>query len=426
MNIKEVNKIIKGKIYNYKNININNIKLDSRLIEEGDIFFSLTDEYIDDAINKGASTIISEHDIDVKIPYIKVSNIYESLLLLSQHIRNQYNIPFIAITGSNGKTTTKELISDILSKKYCILKNEKNYNNHIGVPLTLFKLNSTYDICVLELGMNHFKEIEKLSNIVKPDVGIITNIGSAHIGNLGSYKNIFKAKSEILKGMKNGIVIVNKDSIYLNKIKTSLNTIKISLKDIYDVVLEKDRTIFKKKINNKEYQFIFNVPGKHLLTNVLIAIEIGLLYDISIEDIIDSVYDFKMIDNRMNIVYKDNFVLLNDCYNSSYESLLGSIEVLKLYDSDKLLILGDILELGRHSKKIHLKIKKELKKIKKLKILCIGNFTKYIKLPNCIHFDNIEELIDYLNKLNYNNSVILIKGSRLMHLEYVKDYLINK
>lgn len=426
MNIKEINKIINGQIYNFKDVDINKIKIDSRLIEENDLFISLTDEYIEDAINNGASVIISNNEINVDIPYIRVEDVYQVLILLGKNIRKKYNIPFIAITGSNGKTTTKELVADILSRKYTVLKNEKNYNNHIGVPLTLFNLDSTYDICVLELGMNHLKEIEILSNIIVPDVSVITNIGSAHIGNLGSYKNIYKAKLEIIKSMKKGTLIVNKDSKYLNKIKTSLNTIKIGLKDIYDIKLEQNRSLFKKTINNCEYQFVFNVPGKHLLTNVLIAIEIGLLYDVEIFDIQEAIENFKMIDNRLNLISKENFILLNDCYNSSYESLLGSLEVLKLYDSNKILILGDILELGHYSKKIHLKIKRQLKKIKNITILCVGEFTKYVKLKNSIHFNNIIELINFLDKFDYDNNIILIKGSRMMKLEYVKDYFITK
>lgn len=426
MNIKEINKIINGQIYNFKDVDINKIKIDSRLIEENDLFISLTDEYIEDAINNGASVIISNNEINVDIPYIRVEDVYQVLILLGKNIRKKYNIPFIAITGSNGKTTTKELVADILSRKYTVLKNEKNYNNHIGVPLTLFNLDSIYDICVLELGMNHLKEIEILSNIIVPDVSVITNIGSAHIGNLGSYKNIYKAKLEIIKSMKKGTLIVNKDSKYLNKIKTSLNTIKIGLKDIYDIKLEQNRSLFKKTINNCEYQFVFNVPGKHLLTNVLIAIEIGLLYDVEIFDIQEAIENFKMIDNRLNLISKENFILLNDCYNSSYESLLGSLEVLKHYDSNKILILGDILELGHYSKKIHLKIKRQLKKIKNITILCVGEFTKYVKLKNSIHFNNIIELINFLDKFDYDNNIILIKGSRMMKLEYVKDYFITK
>ena len=225
MKLSQINKIINGKINN--DISFNKIKVNSKEIQPGDLFLAINKghDYIDEAINNGAVAIISEKELDT--PSIKVDNSVITLGKIAHYIRNLYNIPLIAITGSVGKTTTKELIYLVLSKKYKVLKSNKNQNNHIGLPLTLLNLNNTYDVIVTELGMNHFNEISYLSNICNPNYAVITNIGTAHIGNLGSKKNILKAKLEILDGMNEGYLIVNNDDKYLNKLK---NTIKVNSK----------------------------------------------------------------------------------------------------------------------------------------------------------------------------------------------------
>ena len=221
MKLSQINKIINGKINN--DISFNKIKVNSKEIQPGDLFLAINKghDYIDEAINNGAVAIISEVDIDYPIPKIKVSSAVEALGQIAKYIRQLYQKPVIAITGSVGKTTTKELVSLVLKEKYKVLKSEKNNNNHIGLPITLLKLDQDYDVVVAELGMNHLNEISYLSNICQPDYAIITNIGSAHIGNLGSKKNILKAKLEILDGMDNGYLLVNNYDKYLKKVKYS-------------------------------------------------------------------------------------------------------------------------------------------------------------------------------------------------------------
>lgn len=228
MNIDILLKITGGELLNKKtDKKINNIQIDSRKVSKNDLFIAIKGndknghDYIKEAINKKPTCIMVCENIKVKtkIPIIKVLDTKEALMQLGSYFRSKYDIPVIAVTGSVGKTTTKELISLILSKKYKVLKSDKNYNNHIGLPLTLFKLNKEYDICVFEIGMNHQGEISNLSKMCQPNIGVITNIGTSHIGNLGSQENIFKAKMEILDGMNDGLLIVNgKDKYLKNKI----------------------------------------------------------------------------------------------------------------------------------------------------------------------------------------------------------------
>ena len=401
MKLSEINNILKGKIN--KDVSFNKIKMNSKDITTNDVFLAINKghNYINEAINNGAVGIISEYDLDY--PSIKVDNSILALGKIANYIRNLYDIPLIAITGSVGKTTTKELIYSVLSKKYKVLKSEKNKNNNIGCPLTLLNLDETYDIIVLEFGMNHFNEISYLSKICNPDYAIITNIGTAHIGNLGSKKNILKAKLEILDGMSNKNIIVNNKDRYLKKIR---NAIKVDEKRLNVIYKNENEFI----IDN----VIFNYKYKHILPDIFIAIKVGLLFDINLKLISEAISEFEPIDGRLNIINRE-YKIIDDSYNSSYESL---IEGLKSLDNNfKYIVLADMLELGKFSIKYHKKVNKYLKKIKNKKVLLIGNYTKYI---DGIHFENLDELILFLKSNINKGDTIYIKGSRKFNLDIIK------
>ena len=401
MKLSEINNILKGKIN--KDVSFNKIKMNSKDITTNDVFLAINKghNYINEAINNGAVGIISEYDLDY--PSIKVDNSILALGKIANYIRNLYDIPLIAITGSVGKTTTKELIYSVLSKKYKVLKSEKNKNNNIGCPLTLLNLDETYDIIVLEFGMNHFNEISYLSKICNPDYAIITNIGTAHIGNLGSKKNILKAKLEILDGMSNKNIIVNNKDRYLKKIR---NAIKVDEKRLNVIYKNENEFI----IDN----VIFNYKYKHILPDIFIAIKVGLLFDINLKLISEAISKFEPIDGRLNIINRE-YKIIDDSYNSSYESL---IEGLKSLDNNfKYIVLADMLELGKFSIKYHKKVNKYLKKIKNKKVLLIGNYTKYI---DGIHFENLDELILFLKSNIKKGDTIYIKGSRKFNLDIIK------
>lgn len=444
MKIADLINITEGMLINKGDIEtrIKDIVIDSRKVTEGDLFIALKGQkydghdFIDEVITKNVSGIIVDKEIDIPIddiPIIKVNNTYDSLIKIASYIRNKYDIPLIAITGSVGKTTTKELIYNILSTKYNVLKSINNNNNHIGLPLTLFNLKKEHEIIVTELGMNHFGELKKLSNICKPNVAVITNIGTAHIGNLGSKRNIFKAKMEILDGMDEGNIVINGDDKYLNKLDRKKYTKKFKIYKCgyndknhlyaFNIKCDFEKTTFNIKVLDEVHKVTFNVPGKHLIPNILLAIQVGLLYGINIKHIIKAISEYKTLDKRMDIIkLKKNNTLIADCYNSSYESLIGVLELIKNVQTNKLIILGDILELGKYSKKIHLKIGKYLKKMNNTMTLLVGKEMKVIKGATK-HFDDNESLIKYLEDLNFYNSIILIKGSRKLHLEEIKEYL---
>lgn len=433
MNLNEIIKITKGKLISGENNNqiLGKLCVDSRIIEQNDIFVAIkgnnTDgnNYIKDIIDK-VSLIITTKNItsQSKTPIIKVKNEYKAITKIGEYNRTKYiNKPLIAITGSVGKTTTKELISQILSTKYNVLKTNGNQNNELGVPLMLSQINDNHDIIVLELGMNHKNEIKRLTKLCKPDTAIITNIGTSHIGNLKSQKNILKAKLEIVTNMNDKTLIINSNDKYLKKIKKLKNIKIIKTKKVNNIIIN-DKLNFKVNINKNQYQISYKTPNKYLVDNINIAIETAKLYNIEPNNIINSINNFKPVKNRSNIIkLNNNNTLIDDVYNASFESIKASLELLKNKDK-KLLILGDVLELGKQTKKIHKQIEKEIKKIKNIKLITVGKNTKIIN--EGIHFNTNQEIIDYLDNKNIKNTTILVKGSRKMKLEQINEYLLNK
>lgn len=424
MTLNEVIKIVNGKTNLNSEEEINEIKTDTRKINKGDIFVALNGknydghEFIGEALRKGAVACIVEYGDNEKC--IEVDNSIYALYSLGNYMRNKYNIPLIAITGSNGKTTTKELLYHVLSSEYNVLKNDGSKNNVIGVSETLFKLNNDYDIIVMELGTNHLGEIKKLSLMCNPDLGLITNIGSSHIGYFKNKKNIFKEKTSVLDGMYNKKLIVNGDDKYLKKLKYYKCGINRN-NDLraYNIEEYFDHITFNIYLD-KEYKIVFNNPGIHFVNNILLVIKTCLDYGIDINKIIDKISDFNLTSMRMNIIRSGSNTIISDCYNSSLESITAGINYLSKINQNKLLIIGDILELGKYSVKIHKKINKLIKKLNNYEVLTVGNYSKYIK---GIHFDNVDLLIDYLKGISVNDKYIYVKGSRRIYLDKVVEYL---
>ena len=426
LNILEILTITKGTLINKinLNININKFKINSKEIKKGDCFISLNNKYIKKAIENNAALIIANKKISAKIPVIIVQNPIKAMGQIASYIRKKYNPKIIAITGSCGKTTTRNLLYTILKTKYNCLQSPKNYNNHIGVPLTIFNLNKHHDIAIIEMGMNHMNEIKYLSKMVKPNIAVITNIGTSHIGNLKSKENILKAKLEIQEGLT-GPLFVNGDDKLLKKIKAYKSGFKQNNNlYAYNLTSNFDKSAFIIKIKNKEYKIEINLP-KHLLNDVLIAIHIALYLNIDIINIKKALENYQNYDMRMNIIKTKTNIIINDCYNSSLESLKGALNLLKEKSNQKLLILGDINELGIYKNKIHNQIPKLLDKITNKKVILIGPNMQKINYPNSKHFKNYQETINYLKTQKIKDTLILIKASRSLKLENITNYLIN-
>ena len=440
MKVKDILKITNGKlICGDENIEVNDFSRDTREIKEGDTYIALKGENFDgndfcqNAIDNGAKVCIVSKDIE-KIngaTIIKVEDTLKVLQDIARYKRMQYDIPVVAVTGSVGKTSTKDLIASVVSEGYKTLKTKGNYNNEIGLPLTVLSLKDE-EAMVVEMGMNHFGEIRKLTNIAKPTVAVITNIGTAHIGNLGSRENILKAKLEILEGLKGNTVIVNNDNDLLhtwalaNKDKYNIITYGITNESDYmakNIKSFEDKSEFtissKTDINNKN--ILVPVGGEHFILNSLCGVAVGEYLKVPTEKIIDGIAKLELTKKRMEILKsKKGATVINDTYNANYDSMKAAITYLKAIENKrKIAILGDMLELGDYSKELHEKVGVEVDS--KIDILItIGKEAKYIaeksKAKQIIQCDNIEEAIEKIKEIETKDDAILLKASNGMKL----------
>ena len=447
MKIEEIVKVINGNlIIGNKEIEVENFSKDTRTIQKDDIYIGIKGQNFDgssfwkQALDAGAkAVIISKQNIteEDKIIYkdkviIEAEDTLNALYEIAKYKRSKYNIPVIAITGSVGKTSTKDIVASVVSQKFKTLKTEGNNNNNIGLPLTILKLKNE-EALVVEMGMNHFGEISLLTNIAKPTLAIITNIGTSHIGNLGSRENILKAKLEILEGMKIPKVIINNDNDLLhkwyneNKNKIEIHTYGIKNESeimAQNIELGEEESKFLAKLkDNEELQINIPVGGEHFIYNALCGISVGKLLGLSNEKIEKGISTFELTKKRMDIKnLKNGVTLINDSYNASYESMKASLEYLsKRTDLRKIAVLGDMLELGEYSKELHKKVGEEVAKGNIDILICRGEYSQDIiegaknnKKTKIIKLNTNDEILKKLQEILKEGDVVLIKASNAM------------
>lgn len=448
-----VNKIVEicnGKLLSgEKNIEIETYSKDTRTLKKGDMYLGIKGEkingnnYIEQAFINGAIGCITDENVNEEIinkykekVIIKVENTIKAIQELAKYKRSLYDIPVVAVTGSVGKTSTKDIIANVLEQKYKVLKTEGNMNNHIGLPMTLLKLKD-HTAVVVEMGMNHFGEISLLTNIAKPTGCVITNIGTSHIGNLGSRENILKAKLEILEGLdKNGFVLINNDNDLLHDWAKEEKKYKI-----YTYGLENNSIYMAKKITILENSSNFeingikgNVPvgGIHFVYNATCAFAIGDILSVEKEKIIKGISEFKLTAKRMEIeTIKNNIKVINDSYNASYDSMKAALEVMQNSEAPrKIAILGDMLELGEYSKELHEKVGEQVVKNKIDVLITIGKNAKNISnkarelgMDKIYAFDNVNEAILNIEKIIKSKDLVLLKASNSMNFSKILDEL---
>ncbi|MDR2899295.1 MAG: UDP-N-acetylmuramoyl-tripeptide--D-alanyl-D-alanine ligase [Clostridiales bacterium] len=370
LTLSEIAQAVNGKLNQtqYENLTITSVSTDSRSVTEGQLFVALKGdifdghEYIDKAYESGAVCVITQKGIITDKPYILVESTKYALLDLAAYYKGKFDIPVVAVTGSVGKTTTKDMIASVLSTGYNVLKNRGNFNNEIGLPLTVFEIEKGTEIAVLEMGMNSFGEIRNLSRVATPEVCVITNIGDAHIGLLGSRGNILKAKSEIFDfADKDCIPVLNGDDILLRTVDCYKgNTVFYGLSDNNDC---KAKKLKDNGFNGTKWEVIYNgeiliidipFPGDYLIYNAMAAVCCGKIYDIKNEDIEGGIREFKPSQNRMDrFVTQSGIAVINDVYNSSPDSVKAMIGTFENVTGRKACILGDMLELGDKSQILH-------------------------------------------------------------------------
>lgn len=430
---------------------VNSFCCDTRLLKKGDIFVSFKSEagdeikYIKEAFSKEAIGCITECDIPKEIVeqntdklIIKVRNAVKAIQELAKYKRSLFDIPVVAITGSVGKTSTKDMVANVIAEKYNVTKTEGNYNNHIGVPLTILSWNENTEVAVVEMGMNHFGEISVLTNIAKPTVAIITNIGTAHIGLLGSRENILKAKLEILEGLgKNGKVILNNDNDLLHNCEIKdYKKITYGINNTSDFVAEnivrnENNSQFTIKFKNKEYRVNVPLAGEHFIYNSLCAIAVATDLGIEPEKIIEGINTVKLTGKRNEIIETNNLKIINDYYNASYDSMKASLGVLAgMKASRKVAILGDMLELGEYTEELHKKVGEEVAKNNIDILITVGNLSKFIAqeakslgVKRVYEFENNKECLEKIKEIIEPGDTILLKASNLMNFGEISKYL---
>ena len=374
-----------------KDDEINFFSQDSRQMTNGGMYIPLKGErfdghnFIESAFQTGAQAIISEKDVNYEDKIvIKVKDTHQALKDMASYLRNHRPVKVVGVTGSVGKTSTRDMVYSVVKQKYKTLKTEGNYNNEIGLPLTILRYHDE-EVLVLEMGMNHLQEMSRLSMIARPDIACITNVGTAHIGELGSRENILKAKLEIINGMKEGsTLIINQDNDMLQTVELPhLNVVRVgkgkeaSIQASH-IVLEETKSSFEVEYQGKKEIIEVPVQGEHNISNALIAIAVGIELNISLEDIKKGIQEFKLTKNRMDILEKNHKTVIDGTYNASVDSMKSSIDVLANYKKRKVAILADMLELGDYSQQLHEEVGSYVAS-KGIDILvCVGKEAKYI------------------------------------------------
>ncbi len=397
---------------------------DSRDIKEGYLYVPFVGarvdghDFIDDVFSKGALATLSEKKLNINKPYILVESTAQALKDIAEFYREQLDCQIIGITGSVGKTSTKEIIASVLSEKFNVLKTEGNFNNEIGMPITLLKIRDEHEIAVIEMGISFFDEMRRLSRVSKPDVCVITNIGTCHLENLNDRDGVLKAKTEMFENAKpNCCTVLNGDDDKLATIEEVNGRAPIfygleSGRDITAIDIEPDGmkgTSCIIKYKDYEFDTYIPIPGHHMIYNALAATCIGVHFGMELDEIDNGIRNLKAIGGRNNIYENNGITIIDDCYNANPMSMKASIDVLNNSDGRKVAILGDMFELGPGEEALHSEVGEFINSKDIDLVVCIGKLSKNIAdaITNA-------EVKYYETKEEFDPDAILEKGDTVL------------
>ena len=448
MNIKQILKATNGKHINGDiNTNISNYCFDSRKLNKNDFYLPIFNDIIDahkyilDIVKSGAIGFIYSKDNSKKVAeaillnknlcVIEVDNVKEALINMASFNRSlNTKTKVIGITGSVGKTSTREMIYSVLSTHFDCLKTDENFNGDIGLPFTLLSL-TDQDVAIIEHGIDYIGEMDKLVEVSKPNISVVTNISTSHIENFGSKENIYKEKIKITK--YSDVSFLNKDDEILST--CNLNNIKyFSKEDIKDLNINENKTEYTTKIYNKDVKITINALGYHNIYNSLVSIKIAEYLKIPVDKILFGIANYKNFDRRFEVIQKNNYTIIDDAYNSNLDSIISGITTIsRMKAKRKIIVLGDILVQGEFSKETHTKVGEFLKnytKIHKFDILItIGEYTKDISklvmdnFKTLIHCSSNDEIYNYLESIVSNDDIIYFKASNGFNFKEIIEKL---
>lgn len=430
------------------------VSTDTRSIKDGEIFFALEGKnfdghkFIEQALFNGAVGVVVSSNKRLEFPslnelrkciLIEVADTLKALGDLAKYYRQRLQTKFIAVTGSNGKTTTKDMVYHVLRNFKKVSGSRKSFNNYVGVPLTIFEADSTYDFCIVEMGTNAPGEIRRLSGIISPNITILTNISNTHLEGLGSIEGVANAKAEFIENMdEEGTLIINADDVWCNKIASRFKG------RVASFGFNEDAQIRASKVMRNESGFMFtvnsgfniNLPvlGKHNVYNSLAAITLCDVVGISIEDVFEKFIDFKLPPMRMEKQVCGDIVVINDGYNSNPSSMLAALDEFSHLPAPgrKIFICGDMLELGKEAERLHKEIGKEIAKAKIDILLTVGAFSRFAAeaaitngMPgeNVLSFETAEDICPFVLSQLKSKDMVLIKGSRKLKLELISKQI---
>lgn len=443
MTFEEMLKAVNGEVIVQGTENIfNKLCIDTRKIAKNNVFLAIKGEnfngndFVLKALELGASIVIVDevkfdaNEVKESGTIIKVENTRKALLDLAKFYRKKLGLKVVGVTGSTGKTSTKDLIAAVLSKKYNVFKTKGNFNNDIGLPLMILELTSDYDVAILEMGMSSLGEIELLADVARPDIGVITNIGLSHIENLKTQENILKAKMEISTFFdEKNVLILNAEDEYLKNInKKGFKVKKIGYNHEYDVyasniILREDSVKFTANCGDDKFDFELPMAGKHNVLNMMLAIDIAKNLNVSLKDMNEGLSNLKATSMRLETEKTNKITIINDCYNASPDSMKSSIEVLMTKAaSRRVAILGDMYELGSKTEEAHEEVGSFAKgKIDLLIVIGenVNNYENGFGSEHIRKFASKDDFFEEVDNLINKDDVILVKASRGMRFEEI-------
>lgn len=413
------------------------VSTDTRMDVSNSLFFALSGENFDgnkfalQALQKGASyAVIDNPEYKINDKYILVNDVLKALQDLALRHRQSLKTTILAITGSNGKTTTKELVSSVLSTEKKIISTAGNFNNHIGVPLSILNIKPETEIAIIEMGANHRGEIKNLCKIATPDIGIITNIGKAHLEGFGSFEGVIATKNELYESInsRKGEIIKNADDKLLMQMGTDTKSFTYGTKNanvIGEIISANPSLIVKWTFNNSHHIIKSKLYGSYNFANIMAAVAVGIFFNIKAENINFAIESYLPSNNRSQLYKTSKNSLILDAYNANPVSMQNAIKSFKDFDApNSLLILGDMFELGNSSKEEHKKIIELLKTVGFINVFLVGEAFYNLREPhNFNSFKKTSDLKEFLNMNPLNDKSILIKGSRGMKLESLVEVL---